>query len=112
MYNPYNFNAYSVPSAAFGQQMQRQEIVKVNGQNGARAFEMAPNSQAILLDMYNPLVYLVQSDGAGYKTVNTYNITPYTPEKEEDTIKALEDRVDKLEKRLNDESSTPAVKQK
>lgn len=58
---------------------QRQEIVKVNGEGGARAYQLFPNSSALLLDENNPLVWLVQTDGAGYKTVTPYTITPYKP---------------------------------
>ena len=65
------------PFQAWGQSPQRQEIIRVNGENGARAYQMAPNSSALLLDESAPLVWLVQTDGAGYKTEAPYTITPY-----------------------------------
>lgn len=43
----------------------RYEIIKVKGQNGAEAFQMAPNSQVLLLDENDPLIWFVQTDGAG-----------------------------------------------
>ena len=79
------YNSYFNPYQQFGQpqltqnqlSVHPQQIVRVNGENGARAFQMAPNSSALLLDESNPIVWLSQSDGAGYKTVTPYRIEPY-----------------------------------
>lgn len=83
-----NFSPNSIPRKA--------EIIHVNGENGARAFQMLPNSQALLLDDTAPLVWLAQTDGAGYKTVTPYSISPYQPEPEVD-IKELDKRLKKIE---------------
>lgn len=82
-------------------QAMRQEIVKVNGENGARAYQLAPNSSVLLLDETNPIVWLVQTDGAGYKTVSPYSITPYQPAPPID-FNALEERISRLEARVNE----------
>lgn len=88
----------------------RQEIIRVNGENGARAFQMAPNSNAILLDETAPLVWLVQTDGAGYKTVTPYTITPYQAEPPVD-VRALDERIRRLEETVNAKSDSVNVKQ-
>lgn len=88
----------------------RQEIIRVNGENGARAFQMAPNSNAILLDETAPLVWVVQTDGAGYKTVTPYNITPYQAEPPVD-VRALDERIRRLEETVNAKSDSVNVKQ-
>lgn len=87
MYNPYlpNYPA-------------RQEIVKVNGNNGAQAFQLPPNSSALALDENSPILYLITTDGAGYKSVTPYSIAPYVPEPAPD-FKALEARLRRLEER-------------
>ena len=72
------------------------QIVQVSGENGARAYQMPPNSSTLLLDNTDSIVWLVQTDGAGYKTVTPYTITPYIPEPPVD-IKSLEDRIAALE---------------
>lgn len=46
MYNPL-LNPYLAQQQ---QQQPRREVVKVNGENGARAFPMGANSSALLLD--------------------------------------------------------------
>lgn len=87
----------------------KQEIIRVNGENGARAFQIAPNSSALLLDESSPIVWVIQTDGAGYKTVTPYTITPYQPETPID-VKSLEERIKKLEETINAKSNTGNVK--
>ena len=79
MYYNQSYNAYpqSYPNSIYGNSLNspmqpqiRSEIVKVNGENGARAYQLAPNSSALLLDESSPIVWLVQSDGAGYNLGN------------------------------------------
>ena len=83
---------------------QQQEVVKVNGKNGVDAYQIAPNSSALLLDTTASIVWLVQTDGAGYKTSTAYDITPHVPE-EETQFKTLEERISKLEETINAKSN-------
>ena len=53
------------------------EVIKVHGREGANAFQMGPNSSLLLLDENDPIVWLAKTDGAGYKTVTPFRITPY-----------------------------------
>ena len=85
--------------------MQRYEIVKVNGENGATAFAMPPNSSVLMLDENEPIVWLAQTDGAGYKTVKPYKIEPFTKEVQPDA-RSLEERIKKLEDIINAKSDT------
>ena len=84
----------------WGQSLPKQDIVRVNGQNGAKAFQLAPNSSALLLDESAPIVWLVQTDGAGYKIETPYSITPYQTQPEPDygdldkRLKRLEELID------------------
>lgn len=86
-------------------QYQRQELVRVNGENGARAYMMPPNSQAIVIDESNPIIYLLVTDGAGYKTVTPYKITPVQPQND---IRTLEERIEKLEKLYESNITKPS----
>ena len=80
------------------------EIIHVNGENGAMALQMMPNSQALLLDDTAPLVWLAQTDGAGYKTVTPYDIKPHEKKPAVD-VKDLEARLDRIERMMNDGKS-------
>lgn len=96
----YNYNPYTQPMY-----QPTSSIVRVNGENGARAYAMAPNSSALLLDESAPLIFLCQTDGAGYKTITPYTITPY---KQPDPVNygELEKRIAKLEAKLNEPDNT------
>ena len=100
--NPMGQNPYQIP--------RKMEIVRVNGQNGAQAFQMMPNSQALLLDDTAPIVWLAQTDGAGYKTVTPYTITPYQPEPEI-SMKDIDARLKRIEEIIdNAKSNTSGAK--
>jgi hypothetical protein len=95
------------PVPTWGQNQQRVEIVRVNGENGARAYQLPPNSNTLLLDESAPLVWLVQTDGAGYKTVSPYTITPYQAQPSPD-YGELEERIRRLEDLINGRKSDSA----
>lgn len=109
MYNPYaqypQFNPQNNYNSNYNfqnnQQLIKQEIIRVNGENGARAYQLAPNSSVLLLDEQSPIVWLKSTDGAGYASITPYTITPYQAEPSVD-VKSLEERIKKLEERLNE----------
>lgn len=78
------------------------QIIKVNGRNGAEAYQMPPNSQVLLLDETQPLLWLKQTDGAGYPTLNAYDIKPHE-EKTMPDYKTLEERIAKIEEVIKNE---------
>ena len=92
-------------------QLPRCEIIHVNGENGARAFRMAPNSTALLMDDTAPIVWLCQSDGAGYHTQTPFKIEEFRPEEPVD-VKSLEERIKRLEAMIVEQSDAAALKQR
>ena len=98
--NPY-MNQYgmqqSYPQFPAGPQMQ---VTKVNGENGARSFQLGANSSALLLDESGLMVWLVTTDGAAYKTVSAYDIVPHQEAPKPDWS-ALDKRITKLEGMIN-----------
>ncbi len=108
-YNPYTYS----PNQQWQNPINRikQEIIKVNGKNGAEAFQMPPNSQALLLDETAPIVWLVQTDGAGYKTVSAFDLTPHEEVNTQSTLKSIEERLKKVEEKINEQSNTRANQQ-
>lgn len=107
MYNQFGqqTGAYGFPVQSFlswpqMQSQQRMGIIRVNGEGGARAYQMPPSSDALLLDESAPMVWLVQTDGAGYKTVTPYTIAPYQAAPAPD-LGSLEARISRLEAMLN-----------
>lgn len=96
--NPYGYGQAPQPymPASVPAPVQAQQVVRVNGENGARAYQIGANSSALLLDESGTLVWLVTSDGAGYKTVAAYDIMPHKAEPDK-SYTDLETRVRKLE---------------
>lgn len=107
LYNP-NINPYAAYQHSPYQQQPKMEVVKVNGEGGARAFPIGANSSAILLDESGQLVWLVTTDGAGYKTVMSYDITPHQTAPAPD-FTTLEQRIERLEEIINGTSTDIAA---
>ncbi|MBO7275455.1 MAG: hypothetical protein J6V15_03680 [Clostridia bacterium] len=105
MYNPMLSPFYAQPPRQPYQQPPRQEVVKVSGENGARSYQMGPNSSALLLDESGVIVWLVTTDGAGYKTCAPFDITPHQAQPPVD-FGDLEARIKKLEEMM--QHGTPA----
>ena len=100
---PYNnqplINPYQPPA---------QQVVRVNGRNGAEAYAMGANSSALLLDESGTMVWAITTDGAGYKTIVPYDITPHKSE-EEKTMNNIEERLSRLEAIINATADTATV---
>lgn len=83
----------------YGQQ-KPQQVVQVDGYNGASTFKMGPDSSALLLDQSGDKVWLVKTDGAGYKSViQPYAISPILNNNNNTyDFSQYEERLSKLEK--------------
>lgn len=99
MYNPYQ--PYTTSN----------QIVKVNGMNGAQAYNLMPNSSILLLDETAPRLFLKQTDGAGYPTISAYKLEPYVEEKQPE-LSDIVSRIEKLEETINAKSNTSNAKRK
>ena len=100
--NPYLTPYYPTPPS---------QVIKVNGENGARAYQMGANSSALLLDESGLMVWLVVSDGAGYKTITPYDITPHKVTPAPD-YGSLESRIKRLEELINDTADPSAARKR
>ena len=86
----------------------QQEIIRVNGRNGAMSIQMAPSSSVLVLDETAPLVWLCQTDGAGYLTVTPFDIAPHQ-EAPQVSVNDLSARLARLEEIVNGKSdATPS----
>lgn len=86
------------------------QIVKVNGEAGARSLRLAPNSNILALDENNPIIWYIQADGAGYTNPVPYDITPHQVAPAID-LNQLENRLKKVEEILNEQSNYRTSKQ-
>ena len=78
-FNPYGNNAqfgispFSQPMA----QPPAQQLIKVSGLEGAKAFQMGPNSAVALFHESEDILYVKTTDGAGFPSIRTFRFTPY-----------------------------------
>lgn len=100
--NPFNPYGFMQPQyQAQPAQQPVQQVVRVNGENGARSYQIGANSSALLLDESGLMVWLVTSDGAGYKSISAYDIIPHQEAPKPD-FGSLENRIQTVEKRLEE----------
>lgn len=71
----------------YQQYQQRQQLIRVNGIDGARAYQMPPNSTVALFDANNDLMYIKCTDGAGFATTRVFS---FIEQKETQTPTASE----------------------
>lgn len=94
--NNYSYNPFDRAAGMNPYQSQHQEIIKVNGKEGANAYPLnTPNSSVLMLDINQPILYVKISDGAGYCNITTYTISPF-----EEVINKTNINTDDLEKRI------------
>lgn len=106
--NPYgnygNFNQ-NQPVVQNNMYTQKYSIVRVNGENGARSLQMSPNSELLALDTNASIVWLAQTDGAGYLSVTPFDISPHQEQPPVD-VQALIRDVEELKRKVYGESNS------
>lgn len=68
MYQPYfNGGQYLNPYQA-----QSSNLIRVNGMEGAKAYQIAPNSTIALFDSNDDIMYIKSSDSAGFPSIRVF----------------------------------------
>ena len=65
--------SYYTPMAAIPQQT---GLIQVTGMEGAKAYPLAPNSEAALFDAGRDVFYVKRTDAGGYPTIAAYQFAP------------------------------------
>ena len=68
-YNPQMNNQQFLP------QIQAQNLIRVNGIEGAKAYQMSANSIVSLFDANEDIMYIKSTDGAGFPSIRTFSFT-------------------------------------
>lgn len=112
-YNNQNQLSQLLLQQAIQPQTAQMKVVEVTGRAGAETYQLGPDSSILLLDNTAPIVWLVKTDGAGYKSLSAYDITPHEEKAPVDQYKSLEERITKLEETINaKQSNTSNAKRK
>lgn len=74
--NPY----YNQPmnNQQFLPQEQPQALIRVNGIDGAKTYQMSANSTVALFDSNEDIMYIKTTDGAGFPSIRTFNFVEIT----------------------------------
>ncbi len=94
MYNPYNYMNNTNPYMGNVQPLQNvqpvqtplqqtQGLIRVTGMEGAKAYQMPPNSLTALFDNNEDIFYVKSTDGAGFPTIKAYKFMPAEEPKQE-----------------------------
>ncbi len=55
---------------------QGMQLIRVTGMDGAKAYQMPPNSVVPLFDADNDVMYVKSTDGAGFPTIRAFAFQP------------------------------------
>lgn len=106
MQNNYNYG-YGQPSS---QRSQLQQYAFVNGPEGAKAYQMQPNTVMMLMDADNPLCYKKETDAFGKASLRYFKLeevdeaairSMFQPQAQVSDYASKED-IDAINKRLDD----------
>ena len=82
MNNPYALNSPMNPSNPYMnnynalQNQMVNNLIRVTGMDGAKAYQMQPNSTVALFDSSEDIMYIKSTDGAGFPTIRTFGFAP------------------------------------
>ena len=117
IYMPYGQQSYPQPMV----QQPVNGLVSVTGIEGARAYQLPPNSAMPLFDAESDVLYLKTTDGAGFPTVKAFSFAPIESEQPQagqvsrEEFDSLLGRVDRIADNLSNltaavESSQPKTR--
>ena len=64
------------------QMQQGMQLIRVTGMDGAKAYQMPPNSVVPLFDADNDIMYVKSTDGAGFPTIRAFAFQPVEDKQE------------------------------
>ena len=70
-YNPYQYQQQNQQNQ---QQPQMAQMAFVNGIEGAKAYQLAPNQSIVLMDSESPLAFMKQSNAMGQSTLRYFKL--------------------------------------
>jgi len=99
--NPY-MAAYQQQNFKMTSPAVSEQVTTVNGRQGAEAYNLAPNSSKLLLDISGTILWVVITDGAGFKTCTGYPIgEPITEEAPKEKTSADMEAITNYAEKLN-----------
>lgn len=76
------------------------QLIKVNGLEGAKAYQMGPNSSVALFHESEDILYVKVTDGAGFPTIRTFRFEPFEVEPEKPTKYVTMEEFEKFKREI------------
>ena len=109
MYNPALMPYMGMQQPA--QHIQKREILRCNGENGALSIQLAPNESVLAIDNSGKILWAVIADAIGNKTASPFDIYAHV-DAPEPNLSDLESRIAALERMMNDAKHTGLTESK
>ena len=93
---------------------QKQELIRVNGIEGAKNYPLSPGSTVALFDAESDIMYIKTMDAGGFPSIRTFSFMETTSkpvDATESRFSAIEMEIAKLKEALNGFKSVPRQKQ-
>ena len=100
---PY-YNSYFQP--------QRQELIKVNGIEGAKNYPLSPGSTVALFDAESDIMYIKTMDAGGFPSIRTFSFIEMTSKPTDTTetrLSAIEEEISRFRFRRRDSGTTVSL---
>ena len=94
-----NFNPYGYQPNMY--QQKTNNLIFVNGMEGAKSYQIQPNQMIMLLDSDSPIVYKKTANGYGQAIIEAFELVPIQEHKENDKY-VLKTDFDNLVKRIDE----------
>lgn len=72
---PYSSSTYTAPMPQTPQ-APVDNLIRVTGLDGAKAYQLPPNSSIALFDANNDIMYIKTTDGAGFPSIRAFSFSP------------------------------------
>ena len=93
---------------------QKQELIRVNGLEGAKNYPLSPGSTIALFDAESDIMYIKSMDAGGFPSIRTFSFMETTSKPTDTTesrISNLEMEIANIKEALNGIKSVPRQKQ-
>ena len=91
-------------------QPQRQELIRVNGIEGAKNYPLSPGSTIALFDAESDIMYIKSMDAGGFPSIRTFSFMETTSKPTDTTetrLSAMEAEIANIKEALNGIKSVP-----
>lgn len=97
-----NYNPYMPQPFTMDPQRNQMQLIRVTGMEGAKAYQMPPNSVVPLFDADNDIMYVKSTDGAGFPTIRTFAFQPIENKQEPEQQYVTREEFDAAMKHLRE----------